>query len=619
MPLGIPIPDVGALSKHFSDKCYRAVQENIRIALEKLASPSDLFTFEVSGALVDATNAVLGEGLDAFQQDFVQETAQRAAYSAVEAAAAEYPDLEQNISKTLNTAFNIINLAFLANNGLVLFMMKVVANNIINQLDSKASRVASVKDLLTQLHNILKTFGNGSPIYEEYLNNLKEALGEVTSARNNVLLVRNTLDARGIYLSQRYDIAKTQVSSALQKVRPTETNPLLAPFTNPSSLVGSGQRPYAVAGATLLEEAGIPGTREQTENLLQVPILTQKIIQEMRDYAGIVASINGMLDAFYQGISRLETLLYDSLRKYASGQLYRIYSDLGYVEGSMDKVLNGRRPNPAKVTSKSVEWTIRLSQTLAMMKLLPSEALGKIAAPLAEVSFYENTIEKLKDLDTISTGRAVLIAEDAKEDVGALEAQLLPLLLRANAQVHTFSVSEDTILLAKTLVERMNLTKSRDGEIRSLLQSFVDYPLALEEELENSYSAVKNLLEKAGLDRALDQISTGNVEGFFELNPKTASYVGAALAGLAFLKDCFETEEERERYNAIQSELESDIDLLNVEVGFNLDLRFFENLEECLRVEGLVKVFEIDEFICGLAESSGLGKAFDALNDVVKF
>lgn len=633
MPLGIPIPDIGAISKHFSDKCFDALQENIRITLEKLASPADLFNFEISGALVDATKSVLSGGLDAFHDDFVKETAIRAAGSAIEGVGALYPDLYENINKSLNTVFNIINFAYLAQNNMILFMMKIVARNIINQIESKESRIDKLKDLLTQLYNIMLTARNGDPIYDEYLAQLKAALAELISARANVQLVKSTLQSSNIYLSQRYDTAKSQVSSALSKVRPTNTNPLISPFlqdggevstdgTLGGAVAGAAEaatRPYAQAGAFLLDTAGVPNSKEQFENLMQIPAITGEIINTMRDYAGTVSSINGMLSAFYVGIAGLETAFYDSLSKYAQEHLQRILNDMDSVQRSMGAVLNVRSPNPTKVMTKAFEWTIKLSQTLSLMKILPSAALSKANIAAGEIGMYENTIALLKKLDNVSADGATLFAEDAKENVGLLEQQLLPLLLRANAQMVTLTIQDSVLALNKTLITRMAITKNRDTQIKTILQAFVDYPLAYETELAKAIEGANAILKKAGLNRAADLLATGDLSAFFEMNAKTASYVGAALNAMAFLKDCFDTEEERAKHNGIQSELESDMDLLNIQVGFNLDLRFFQNLEECLRVEGLVKMFDIEEYLCGLAESAGLGKAFDAINDVVRF
>lgn len=632
MPLGIPIPDIGALSKHFSDKCFDALQENIRIVLEKLASPADLFTFDISGALVDSTKSILSGGLDAFHDDFVQQTAIRAAGSAIEGASALYPDLYENITKSLNTVFNIINFAYLAQNNMILFMMKIVARNIINQIESKESRIDKLIDLLTQLYNIMLTARNGDPIYEEYLAQLRSALTDIISARANVQLVKSTLQSSNIYLSQRYDTAKSQVSSALSKVRPTNTNPLISPFLQGGSASSDGTiggtvagvaesvtRPYAQAGAFLLGTAGIPNSKEQFENLIQIPAITGEIINTMRDYSGIVSSINGMLSAFYLGIAGLETAFYNSLSRYAQEHLQRILNDLDSVQRSMNSVLNVRSPNPTKVMTKAFEWTIKLSQTLSLMKILPSAALSKANIAAGEIGMYENTIALLKRLDNITLEGATLFAEDAKENVGLLEQQLLPLLLKANAQMVTLTIQDSVLALNKTLINRMKVTKNRDQEIKTILQAFVDYPLAYETELQKAIDGANSVLRKAGLDRAADLLATGDLSAFFEMNAKTASYVGAALNAMAFLKDCFDTEEERAKHNGIQSELESDMDLLNIQVGFNLDLRFFQNLEECLRVEGLVKMFDIEEYLCGLAESAGLGKAFDALNDVVRF
>lgn len=615
MPLGIPIPDIGAISKHFSDKCYDALQENIRILLEKLSSPADLFTFDVSGALVDSVNSILEGGLDAFHQDFVQETAMRAASSAVDAVGAAYPDLYENITKSLSTVFNILNFAYLLQNNLILFLMKTVARNIVEKLDSKEIRVAKLEDLFTQLHNILKVTGNAEdPVYNAYLLELKKALTDLTSARANVQLVKSTLQSSNIYLSQRYDTAKSQVSNALEKVRPSNTSPLFQ--GNP---VGALARPYAMKGAALLNEAGIPSSKEQFDNLMQVPAITGEIVKVMEEYSGLVMSVNSMLTAFYVGIGGIETALFDSLSKYAQEHLQRILTDIDSAKKSMEGVLGTRAPNPAKVMTKAFEWTIKLSQTLSLMKILPGEALSKASIAAGEVSIYQSTIDSLKKLGTVSSGGAVLVADEAKENLSAFQQQLLPLLLKANAQVVTLTVQPSVVALNKNMVSRMGLVRSRDATIKSTLQKFIDYPLSGEAELIKAMEAVNSILKKAGLDRAADLLATGDITAFFDMNPKTASYVGAAMTALALLKDCFDTEEERAKHNKTQSELESDMDLLNIQVGFNLDLRFFQNLEECLRVEGLIKMFDIEQYLCGLAESAGLNKAFDAINDVVRF
>ena len=103
------------------------------------------------------------------------------------------------------------------------------------------------------------------------------------------------------------------------------------------------------------------------------------------------------------------------------------------------------------------------------------------------------------------------------------------------------------------------------------------------------------------------------------MNARTATYVGYGLQGIALLKDCFETNEEKEEMTKVQRELEREQDLANLEIDFNFQLAIQANLDLCLRVEGLAGVFNLKEFLCGLADDLGADDLFNSINDLVGF
>lgn len=617
------LPDVGALVQHFEKQCVEATYKNVKIVLQQLADPKSFFKVSAKSSILDQIKN--GGGVLAFlgSEEFMDRYADDAALALVQATGAE-----NIIKETLNTAYKWVSLAFMLNNNIVFILMKTVAVNIIAQLERKMEREKVLREKLVTLHNALKMLSDGDPIYNEYLDTLRQAASLLGQAKSKVQVVRGTLRTSNIYLSKQYSEAQKLVAQAQTKIRPsTGGNPFTTPFYDPKrGGVAGGDPVYALrlAGGNLLQAGSdgyIPGTKEQTDNILAIPLLTRDVIKAMRDYTVLTASINGMLRVFVGGIDQIATSIFTQLKQTALDLLSLVIKDLANLKDSMDDTLkplpNGRPKNPVQVTAQAFKWTVQVSSIISEMKLLPEDALKKLKVQLGDAAVYQNAVDALKRMDTVSSGKAVLEAKDAQEQVGNFERQLLTGLLQANAAVLDNTVGSKALPLITTLIARCDLSTTRDTQIKSVLQTYVDHKFEGEDEFNRIIQSINSLLANAGMDRALDLWKTGDYAKFFGMNPKTASYVGAALEAVALLKECFKTTRERDSFDAVQKDLEREKDLLNIKIDFDFESAIRFNLKTCTEGFAKMKGINIQSILCGLATQAAAGSIFDPLSDSV--
>ena len=601
-----------SLFEQFQKECVSATLNNIKLVQQKLADAKNPFNFKLSGALVDAAKQGMGPLAD-FAGDYLEENADKIAFALVEATGAD-----NAIREALDTVYKYISLLFLAQNTMVLVLMKGVGRNIIAQLDSKDIRLNELESLFTSLHNALLSLSRGDPAYSAYLANLRAALAKLLSANTKLKIVRNSLATRTLYLSKVYKSAQDDVAAAQHNIRPsTGDNPFTAPFLGASSASDVASASVLSAKA-LLATTGVPTSQEQIDNILAIPKISKQIIIAMKDYGVINASINGMLKAYIAGIEALTTALQDVVKGYALTHLDSLIKSVTDLSSDMKESLKGT-PNPVKVTGLAFKWTAQVSFIIAQMKILPGDALRRLSLEAGDIAAFQKSIDDLKALNNIVQGQAILVATEAQEDIGALEQQVLTALLRANGAVASGKIDNATLSLVRTIIARIKITKQRNERIRSILLAFINFKLFGEDEIQDMLESINALMRSAGLDRAIELLKTGDYTKFFKLNAKTATYVGAALEAIAFLKDCFDSEEKKQEITKTQRKLERDLDLLSIKLSFDFDVAIFKNLLICKTNINLALKFNLEEFLCGLAEDAGIGKIFGALDDVLSF
>lgn len=349
-----------SIAQHFEEKCRKKLTRNVNLILQKLSDPGSLIQVDISGVLADAASGDFGS-LKEYATNYISNNA-----DTLLMAALKVTGQENNVLSSLNLFYNMLAQAMSAYNDLLLIFLKKLALNIIHELEQKEKINQKLKQTLTNLHNGLKAYSAGDPVFEKYLKDLRAALVTLNSGAADVRLVRNTLASSGKFLGKRYKAGHGKVESAVQSIRPFADNPYLKSNTK-----------------EILNSVGVPTEKEQITNLLAIPTLTSDVITSAKGYADRVTKINAMLTAYYAGLSALQTGLPPLITGFIVSLFDNVLVKLSDLIGAMALNLNGDQarvsgpapkfnPNPVKVTANAFKWAMDGSLILESFKFIPA-------------------------------------------------------------------------------------------------------------------------------------------------------------------------------------------------------------------------------------------------------
>lgn len=596
-----------SISVYFTEECIRKIKENAQLLLEKLADPASLVSFSAEGALVDASKEGMG-GLANFSAQYLEDNA----VGLITAAIGVTGD-ETVARQLLNLAYNTISAAATANNDLVLMFVKRVAKTCIDALDEKAEILELMRTKFRTLYNTLVSMNEGDPIFERYVQDLRRATVLCDSAADDIDIVAGTLVVANFFLDRTFDRAKEKINEARDLVTPLADNPYFEPTFN-----------------AVLRNAGLPTVEEQKANMVAITRLSKEVIDSSRGYFAATLRVNLILEAYQLAVDSFNTNVTSALARWTinlldenNGRLRSVTANMANIlngaEDAIDQPLEGYSPQPVTTSAQTYKWQMELEIIGNSLETIPDSQLTNINLSNSAVEAYNRSVERLEQIDTYQNRNAIVVGENGTEQVADLEQQLLTFMLAANAAVTTADVDDEIFVLGRRVLARFDLTEDRDQDVRNALQGFLAADINNEEQLQEIANGVYKLLDDAGLDRANELLQEGQFGEFFNLDAKSGSYVGAALVAVAQLKECFPTVEEQQELTVIQRELEQGEDLLTLKLSFDFDFAIFENLQDCLRLEGLAISFFDKEDFCGIIESSGIGRAYDALNNLVSF
>lgn len=634
-----------SLGSYFFKKCADNILENLALIQMKLSDPGNLVTFELSGKLVDAAAGGLGP-LSAFAGDYLKQNSDVILVEALKATG-----LEDTAQQAFNLANNVLAASIMANNELVMFFVRRLAKNIITLLQEKQTILAELSAKTTELYNLLKILNNGNPVYDPYIAQLKRALAQVRTARTDLILVRNTFVRRDLWLSRRFATAKTSLTLAKDLVTPPRSNPSIdqgvaGGNTNKSQLTNAVNNPLAngspgtsavdfvkaaeIAAIGLFENPPVPTTEQQMQATISIPKVSNQVILAAQGYFEVVSRINAQLAAFESAITQMTSGLPAYYKKYILSLFDPLLSRTDTLAGEMANILHGSptafnapvgnfKPQPLTAAVNAFKWGMELSLILENFKTIPDGALTSLSISAQTQVAYTKAVTDLKKLDDIKMEGVIFRANDAQEQTGDLESQLLVFMLEANNALISAKVRTEVLGVARSVLRRLAITVSRDNEIARILQSFVSTPFELEDVISKIGEGIFSLLASAGLDNAQGLLESGEFTKFFKLNSKEATYVGAALAAVALLKQCFPDQASRDKLSKVEFELDKDADLLNIQFSIDFDLAILKNLKDCLRFNSLGGSFNLQEAFCGIISGSGVGQSLNKLKDVLSF
>jgi len=598
-----------SLAAYFVQKCAKNLEENVRLVVLQLSDPMSLIHVDVSGVLADAASGNFGP-LQDYAQNYLEENAAELLLYAAEEAG-----VDSKILNAIKLIYDTLALALMANNELIMYFMKKVAEDCLLELDRKDEIIDDLYTNLQALYNALVALNAGDPVWDEYLAQLRSGLALLDKARKDVYLVRNTLDSSNYYLANKFQSARESLDLARERIVPLE----------------EGKNEYLKpTWKGLLKNVGVPDYKESAANIMAIPRISKEVLKSAKGYFETTAKINALLFAFQTGINQLSDLLPDFFKSRAIGLFDNTLDKMDNLVASMAYKVNGSEqaiytpeegftPVPLNVSVNAFKWAMDLELIIQSMKLIPDGALNDLNVSGGAMRAYEDAVASLKAMGDVRAAGAVLKAEEAQETLASMEIQLMLFLIQAQTAIVTASVSPQILSVGKGLLSYMELAKGRNESIRNVLTEFINTPLQLEDTLNKIGDALFEMMGKTGMDRAADLLRRGEFGDFMKLNPATATYVGAGLAAIALLKECFPSPEDEAELTRIQRELERDQDLLNIDISLNFQLAIFDNLQDCIRLEGLSDLFNVKEIVCGLLEASGVGDSFKQLGDILSF
>lgn len=701
--------EVTSMATYFTKKCLDLLDDNANMIKQLWSHPEQLVTGGVSGALVDAVAGGM-EGLAAFAENYIKNNAEALVLAALEATGA-MDKLESAVQFVQNAIASLI----LANNNLIFQMLKEVAHEGMTRIAEKDQILIGLAELIKQLYVALASLAGTSSEWDAYHAELRKALSLVVSARSDLSLVQNTLEANpGTWLARKFNDSLKKLEQAKVIMTPQEANPAIKMIdkglldinrnlgtpnpdksksaaakmeerksrvqqmsgisNNLQQITGKGFRAFSIAGINktvgsgnpinkglylfgtgLAENFPFPTTAQQRQAQLAVARLSSLIMKKLQGYLRLTGEVDGYVLAYITAMTALSESLPGFLKNYVLSLLKRNYSRVDTLAKHMAKTLNGAedaysgpimvtkprypgdthpeypgdpigdvpipfRPNSLNLTTQNYKWIMDLGVIFQAYQLIPIQALNNLQLSADGVEAYRRSVAQLKSMNDLKAGGAILRMKEGQEQPADLESQIIALLLEANNAIISSTVRRSVLPLCRSVLTRLELSLAADHIIYNIFENFYLTPLPLQDTLNRAYDAMASLIESSGCEFLIDALKRGNFKDFLDTKGKGAMYVGRAMMALALLQKCNPGKFSLKwfKLNQMFLELKGQADLLNINFSINFNLAIFKNIQECLRLEGFAKEFNIEELICGIinAASKDLSSLGSKMKDV---
>lgn len=449
----------------------------------------------------------------------------------------------KTIQDAHNLVFNTIGAALTIHNDMSMFFLQDLASGIMEELTKKDQITKQLQEKLRHLYNALVILVAGNPFFSKYLENLRGAIKHLDAAQKDFTIVKNTYDATDLYLKIRMESGKKKLESAVALLEPAPQKVQETSFN--------------VEG--LLKNIGIPSESQQLTVMLSIPQLSKDCLFILQGYITSTLRINGLLIAFKQGYQKFTKSSSSRLKQYTLDSLTMLETRTGSLADRMGSAVNGIEnsvplrttvqsgftPDSVLTSASTIPWLLELKAIVEYSKIVPGPSAALEASNNALAAYYK-AVEDLAKLDSMSSGVAHLTAVDGTEEPLEVSAKAVQFLLKANFAIVSGTASKEVLALGSTLISRLDLTLKFDAKIYAAVSTFANAELGLSAALKDAGKSIYSLMDSFGMDRAKALLKGGGYEDFFNVNAKTATYAGAALVGLAALKGCVTTVEDRQ-------------------------------------------------------------------------
>jgi hypothetical protein len=434
-------------------------------------------------------------------------------------------NIRETVKDVQNAAITITTIVTTASVDIALELVAQNAKLILQELNNKDAIIAKIIVEIRTLNNLVATVLGGLPTFEQYLKDLIRAYNLIVAADTDLKSIVTTLQKQKKYNARLFKRSYDNLVTARGLILPKGSGPPLRINEFLDSLVTRSTGKEALAA------------------MMAIPGATQKLASLMLQYSKSVLEINGLiiiflsaLDKFIAAFKRNDAVDQATIDHINSAikQLDALLQDMKvelFPTDGRDKRA-GYAPN---VTAAAAGWGVRLATVIEWLARNPSVGSSILDLTKDNVLKYNFSVAQLKKLNDRKNGLATLKVSQAQENIIDTAKQIGRLMITANtAAVPTktkFQISNEF----KQANDLMGASLLLSGDIRRALEPFVTAQSAFSRDVAAITGSLTKVFDDIGLKRGSDLLKKADFGNFFQLTPATATYAGAAAAGIGLL------------------------------------------------------------------------------------
>lgn len=464
----------------------------------------------------------------------------------------QIPDkLTNTLTDIRSTAFNAVFTTLTFQNDMVLYFASVVAQECVDAIRDKRRTLISLQESVRKLHNALLTLAGGGPFFNEYIQNLRLAIIRLDDADTQLAITQSLFFSQTRFSQANFNRAKELLRQAHELITPPVTGED-AEELNQGFLKGVFQNPSA---------------GRQLGMLQSIPKLAKEMLGNYDLYAVKVIKVNALLLGFQSTVQNLQEVTGGQFKDTILSHLEDTRAFLRNIIDSMATEVNGAKdairgpvnnqynPNPTLTSARAIEWGVRVKAAEVMLETIDADALQTLSISNDALREYNTALDQLSELDDRVGPLAILRATDGREQPGDIEGSIITFAFQANQAIVDSALlpgqnrrfdDRNVLALGQQVNQRLELSIQQDREIELILLRYIKASERTLQSIRDLGNSVFSLLDNLGMDRASDFLKRGAFGEFFSMNGRTATYVGAAVAGLSALQAALTTDQQRQ-------------------------------------------------------------------------
>lgn len=575
---------VPEFTQYVERSCEQLNKENSTLENMLSSTGIDQITGAFSGGL---KNAVTGFVKQAFSKDsalmqmgedvlssMINENARKLSQNVMNEIEDELGSIAEARDRALVSMVSVLTFQ----NDMVLYFAATTAKECIKAIHDKDKVLQDILEKVRRLHNALLVLAGGGPFFNQYLLQLRQALILIHKSEEEIQLTKSAFFNSGLFPQAHFSNSKEYLAQAYDLIMPPTT----------------GEEAEELKQGFLKGVISGPDYATQLSMLITIPKLTMELLKSYDYYVLKVLKVNALLLGFQTIVQNLEEVSNATFKEMVIKALEKAQTNVHDIVGNMAEQLNGDEtiidankqitefdaegnaflttaagnyePNPTKTSAKTLKWAIDIKTSQVYLETISAQAMGKMDDSNAALRAYNTALARFTSLGPMRSATAIVEYNNGIETPGAFEADMMLFSVEANRALLDTSRIEgkDATMGTKTVLSigaklssSIEMILTRNDEIESILLEYISSTEHLLDGVRATGDSMHKMLDKLGMDKAADSLKRGEINDFFNMSGKTASYVGAAMTGLTMAKSLLTSTAQRECVNRTINRLAS--------------------------------------------------------------